>query len=135
MTAYYVKANERVYGRFAFSDGERVKTSDGCYILWQADLVKLGAELGIAMGFDFEAYVKQVAESVGALLLTAKEAKEEQDGRRLRTLPVATMDEFITDEQRAAIIEAEAEQADEAAAEEEEETNEGKEAEDEPGVD
>lgn len=114
--AYYAKANRKAYERFNFSVGERYQLKDANYLLWQADLVKLGTELDIQIGTDFEAYIREVAEQIGALVLTPQEAKSEQDGTSCRELPTAKDPRFIV----------------ETAAKEEEEENEQNEEEAEP---
>jgi hypothetical protein len=93
--AYYAKVNSRVYEKFNFSVGERQQLKDTNYILWQADLVKLGNELNIPIGKNFEDYLQRVAAEVGALILTPKEAKQEQDGDVTRTLPKANDARFV----------------------------------------
>jgi hypothetical protein len=95
--AYYAKANRKAYERFNFSVGERYQLKDANYLLWQADLVKLGTELNIQIGTDFEAYIREVAEQIGALVLTPQEAKSEQDGASCRELPTAKDPRFIVE--------------------------------------
>jgi hypothetical protein len=97
---YYIKARKIVHDSLGFATGDRQKTPDGNYLLWQADIVKLGDRLGLQFGTNYYEYLIRVAALVGALVLTAKEAKEEQDGKVQRTLPVATDERFIDDAQR-----------------------------------
>jgi hypothetical protein len=97
---YYIKARKIVHDSLGFATGDRQKTPDGNYLLWQADIVKLGDRLGLKFGSNYYEYLIRVAALVGALVLTAKEAKEEQDGKVQRTLPVATDERFIDDAQR-----------------------------------
>lgn len=97
---YYIKARKIVHDSLGFATGDRQKTPDGNYLLWQADIVKLGDRLGLQFGSNYYEYLIRVAALVGALVLTAKEAKEEQDGKVQRTLPVATDERFIDDAQR-----------------------------------
>jgi hypothetical protein len=121
--AYYIKARQIVHDALGFATGDRGKTKDGRYLLWQADMIKLGAKLDIAFSGQFYDYLLYVARRVGALVLTAKEAREEQDGTMQRELPIAEDSRFIDDEQRQKII-LEQKAAAEAAANAEAETEE-----------
>jgi hypothetical protein len=136
--AYYVKANRKVYERFNFSVGERFQLKDTNYLLWQADLLKLGNELNIPIGTDFEGYLREVAAQIGALVLTAAEAKSEQDGTSCRELPEAKDARFLIEAEKTEDA-AEPETTGEAKSEDEGEegdiTGEGKEAEDEHVID
>jgi hypothetical protein len=134
--AYYVKVSKKVYDRFDFVEGQRLQLADGNYVLWQADLIKLGGELEIKMSKpDLVTYLQDIASAVGALLLNPYEAKEEQDGKTLRELPEPTDPRFAEPKAEAVeeAPETEGEEAPEVN-EETSETEEEKEVEDEYGV-
>lgn len=82
--AYYIKANPLVVSHLGLTT-ERYQLSDGNYLLWQADMLSFGSLVNL----------RENAAAVGALLLTPEEARQEQDGRIVRTLPTATDERFI----------------------------------------
>ena len=94
--ANYVKANPLV-AKYLGLENDRNTVADGNYILWQGDM--------LAFGKLTELYA--IAQRIGAVVLSPYEAKQEQDGTTLRTLPLATDERFITDAQKEAIKEAE----------------------------
>ena len=94
--ANYVKANPLV-AKYLGLENDRNTVEDGNYILWQGDM--------LAFGKLTELYA--IAQRIGAVVLSPYEAKQEQDGTTLRTLPLATDERFITDAQKEAIKEAE----------------------------
>lgn len=94
--ANYVKANPLV-AKYLGLENDRNTVADGNYILWQGDM--------LAFGKLTELYV--IAQRIGAVVLSPYEAKQEQDGTTLRTLPLATDERFITEAQKEAIKEAE----------------------------
>jgi hypothetical protein len=81
--AIYVKANKKVAAYLGLTL-ERNQLKDGNYLLWQADMLRFGplAKLG------------ETLQEIGGLSLTPTEAREEQDGVTLRTLPDATDPRF-----------------------------------------
>jgi hypothetical protein len=123
---YYIKARKIVYDYMGFSTGDRQKTPDGRYMLWQNDMIKLGGKLNIMVSGTFLEYIQTVARAVGAIVLTAQEAKQEQDGTVARSLPIATDPRFVDDEQRKQIDQEKAESTvnSEAATEQTDETEE-----------
>jgi hypothetical protein len=106
---YYIKTRQIVHDTLGFATGDRGRSADGKYLLWQADMIRLGDQLGIPFSGRFYDYLLYVARRVGALVLTAKEAREEQDGTTNRWLPVAEDERFIDDEQRQRIAKEKAE--------------------------
>lgn len=94
--ANYVKANPLV-AKYLGLENDRNTVADGNYILWQGDM--------LAFGKLTELYA--IAQRIGAVVLSPYEAKQEQDGTTLRTLPLATDERFITEAQKEAIKEAE----------------------------
>lgn len=76
---YYVKANKLVANYLGKSQ-ERNQLKDGNYLLWQADLQPFGSL----------SRLQDIAKEIGGLLLTSAQAREEQDGVTLRSLPTAT---------------------------------------------
>lgn len=94
--ANYIKANPLV-AKYLGLENDRNTVADGNFILWQGDM--------LAFGKLTELYA--IAQRIGAIILSPYEAKQEQDGTTLRTLPLATDEQFITDAQKEAIKEAE----------------------------
>jgi hypothetical protein len=82
--AKYIKANSMV-AEFLGVEKVRVKTKDNCYLLWQADMLAFGPLTQL----------EESAAAIGAIVLTPREAKTEQDGIILRELPTATDERFI----------------------------------------
>lgn len=82
--AKYIKANRKVAEKLQLTE-VRQKTKDGCFLLWQADMLTFGPLYDIY----------ENAAKIGALVLEPWEAREEQDGSKLRTLPEATLEEFV----------------------------------------
>ncbi len=89
ITIYHAKVNKKVWEYQNFRVNERFQCKDGNYIIWQADLVNIGSKLGMTIGGSIYTFLEEVCKQIGAVLLTLKEAKEEQDGEVTRTLPVA----------------------------------------------
>jgi hypothetical protein len=89
ITVYHAKVNKKVWEFMNFLVNDRFQCKDGNFILWQADLVNIGSKLGLTIDSDIRTFLEEVCEQIGAVLLTLKEAKEEQDGKVTRTLPVA----------------------------------------------
>lgn len=83
----YYKANPKVAEDLQVTALRR-KLDDGNYILWFADMIELAKRLGV-WGED------TVATMVGAVPLTPIQAKEEQDGKILRELPVPTVEKYV----------------------------------------
>lgn len=81
--ARYIKANPLV-AKFLQLENDRNTVSDGNYLLWQADMLKFGPLT------DLQATL----EKIGGLALAPHEARQEQDGTNVRTLPLATDDRF-----------------------------------------
>jgi hypothetical protein len=84
--AVYIKANKKV-AQYLGLTTERNQLSDGNYLLWQADMLRFGPlwKLG------------EILAQIGGLSLTHTEAREEQDGVKLRSLPEATDVRFKTE--------------------------------------
>lgn len=68
-------------------ENDRNKVSDGNYLLWQADMAAFGCIVDLPL----------ILEQIGAIVLMAHEAKQEQDGTVCRELPVATDPRFIVE--------------------------------------
>lgn len=83
----YYKANQKVAEDLQVTALRR-KLDDGNYILWFADMIELAKRLGV-WGEE------TIATMVGALPLTPVQAKEEQDGKVLRVLPVPTAEKYV----------------------------------------
>lgn len=81
--ALYIKANHLVAKALNLED-ERIETKDGCFILWQADMLRFGSLVQLSENL----------ERIGAIALTPTEAREEQDGIKLRKLPLATEEQY-----------------------------------------
>lgn len=113
--ARYIKANPLVV-KFLQLENSRNKVKDGNYLLWQSDMLAFGRLTELSA----------IVEQIGALVLMAHEAREEQDGTVCRPLPVATDSRFVipetdsedetTDETTETADEAAAEASDESAA-------------------
>lgn len=84
--ALYIKANHLVAKALKLED-ERIETKDGCYILWQADMLRFGSLVQLSENL----------ERIGAIALSPTEAREEQDGIKLRKLPLATEEQYQYD--------------------------------------
>lgn len=84
--AIYIKANHLVAKALKVED-VRIETQDGCFILWQADMLRFGTLFQLP----------EIIERIGAIALTPTEAREEQDGIKLRKLPLATEEQFQYD--------------------------------------
>ena len=82
--AKYIKANHKV-AQYLHLQGIRLKLIDGNYMLWQADMLHFGKLSNI----------KEIAAKIGALVLTPEEARQEQDGIKLRELPTAEDERFV----------------------------------------
>lgn len=81
--ARYIKANPKV-AQYLHVENERLQVKDGNYLLWQADIAVFGPLFKLA----------EICEEIGAIALTAAEARQEQDGTVTRPLPEATRDIF-----------------------------------------
>lgn len=88
--ARYIKVNPKV-AEYLHLTNDRNKVTDGNYLLWQADMLAFGKLTELP----------QILEQIGGLALQAHEAREEQDGTKVRKLPVATDPRFIVEEQKA----------------------------------
>jgi hypothetical protein len=92
----YSKVNKKVWAFKGFREGDRYQFKDGCFLLWQADLVSIGSLLGLTIGNQgMTAYLQQVCEQIGAVLLTPQQAKAEQDGKTNIVLPTALDARFV----------------------------------------
>ncbi len=82
--ARYIKANYKV-AQYLHLEHDRNRVKDGNYLLWQADMLAFGrlAEL------------PQILERIGGIVLSAYEARQEQDGTVVRELPTAADDRFV----------------------------------------
>lgn len=82
--ARYIKANPKV-AAYLNLQNDRNTVKDGNYILWQSDLLAFGPLTRLP----------ETLAEIGAVALMPHEAREEQDGTNLRSLPVATDPRFI----------------------------------------
>lgn len=82
--ARYIKANPKV-AQYLRLENDRNRVTDGNYLLWQADMLAFGrlTDLPLILG------------QIGAIALSAHEAREEQDGTVVRELPIATDPRFV----------------------------------------
>lgn len=82
--ARYIKANPKV-AQYLRLENDRNRVTDGNYLLWQADMLAFGrlTDLPLILG------------QIGAIALSAHEAREEQDGAVVRELPIATDPRFV----------------------------------------
>lgn len=85
--ARYIKANPKV-AAYLHLENDRLKLKDGNYILWQGDMTAFGP---VPM-------LNETLTQIGGIALMPHEAKQEQDGKYNRPLPVATDERFIMDE-------------------------------------
>lgn len=83
--AYYIKANPSVAEHLNLCN-DRLRLSDGNYILWQADMLAFAPLIRLP----------ETLALIGAIALLPHEAREEQDGTVLRPLPEATDPRFAT---------------------------------------
>ena len=81
--ARYIKANPKV-AQYLNLQNDRNTVKDGNYILWQSDLLAFGPLTRLP----------ETLAAIGAIALMPHEAREEQDGTRLRPLPTATDPRF-----------------------------------------
>lgn len=81
--AHYIKANPKV-AEFLNLKTDRNTVKDGNYILWQSDLLPFGPLTRLP----------ETLSAIGAIALMPHEAREEQDGVQLRSLPIATDPRF-----------------------------------------
>lgn len=81
--ARYIKANPKV-AQFLNLQNDRNTVKDGNYILWQNDLLAFGPLTRLS----------ETLAAIGAIALMPHEAREEQDGVKLRPLPTATDPRF-----------------------------------------
>ncbi len=88
--ARYIKANPKV-AAYLHLENDRLKLKDGNYILWQGDMTAFGP---LPM-------LNETLTQIGGIALMPHEAKQEQDGKYNRPLPVATDERFIMDEAKA----------------------------------
>jgi hypothetical protein len=82
--ARYIKANYKV-AQYLHLESVRNRVTDGNYLLWQADMLAFGRLIDLP----------QILSKIGAISLSAKEAKEEQDGTIVRELPTAEDETFV----------------------------------------
>lgn len=82
----YIKANPKV-AKFLHLDTIRNAVKDGNYLLWVMDIQQFGSL----------ANMQGILQQIGAISLTGKEARQEQDGTVTRKLPVATDKRFVLD--------------------------------------
>lgn len=83
--ARYIKANPKV-AQYLGLTGKRNRTPDGNYLLWQADMLKFGSLTQLSA----------TLEEIGGVALQPSEARKEQDGVLVHTLPTATNSIFVT---------------------------------------
>ena len=83
--ARYIKVRPEV-ARYLNLQHDRLMLKDGNYILWQADMLAFGPLPRLA----------ETLEAIGGIALMPHEAREEQDGIKLRPLPEATDPRFAT---------------------------------------
>ena len=83
--ARYIKVRPSV-ARYLNLQNDRLALKDGNYILWQADMLAFGPLPRLA----------ETLEAIGGIALMPHEAREEQDGIKLRPLPEATDPRFAT---------------------------------------
>ncbi len=83
--ARYIKVRPEV-ARYLNLQNDRLMLKDGNYILWQADMLAFGPLPRLA----------ETLEAIGGIALMPHEAREEQDGIKLRPLPEATDPRFAT---------------------------------------
>lgn len=88
--ARYIKANPKV-AAYLHLENDRLKLKDGNYILWQGDMTAFGP---LPM-------LNETLTQIGGIALMPHEAKQEQDGKYNRPLPVATDERFIMEEAKA----------------------------------
>ena len=81
--ARYIKANPKV-AQYLNLQNDRNTVKDGNYILWQSDLLAFGPLTRLP----------ETLAAIGVVALMPHEAREEQDGTRLRPLPTATDPRF-----------------------------------------
>lgn len=84
--AYWIKANTKVV-EFIGMTTDRNQLKDGNWLLFQNDLLKLN--MGSLV------HIFEICEAIGALVLNHDQAKQEQDGTLIRTLPTATDARFV----------------------------------------
>lgn len=82
--ARYIKVNPLVAKHLNLQN-DRLMVNDGNFILWQADMLAFGPLIRLA----------ETLATIGAIALMPHEAREEQDGIKLRPLPEATDPRFI----------------------------------------
>ncbi len=82
--ALYIKANRLVVQHLHLQD-VRNNTSDGNYLLWQADMQAFGPLSNLPA----------TLEMIGGIALMPHEARQEQDGTVVRPLPTATDPRFV----------------------------------------
>ncbi len=82
--ARYIKVNPLVAKHLNLQN-DRLMVNDGNFILWQADMLAFGPLIRLA----------ETLATIGAIALMPHEAREEQDGVKLRPLPEATDPRFI----------------------------------------
>lgn len=81
--AYYIKVNRKVAEHLGL-ENKRTKSADGNFLLWQADMSRFGLLTDLP----------GIARRIGGLVLRPQEAREEQDGKTMRPLPVAEDEAF-----------------------------------------
>lgn len=82
----YIKANVKV-AKYLHLDTIRNAVKDGHYLLWMQDVQEFGSL----------ADLPEILAKIGGISLTGPEAREEQDGKVNRKLPVPTDKRFVLD--------------------------------------
>lgn len=84
--AFWIKANTLVVEHIGMTSS-RNQLRDGNWLLYQNDLLKLNMGSLVHAG--------EICETIGALMLNHDQAKQEQDGLVVRSLPIATDRRFV----------------------------------------
>lgn len=84
--ARYIKVNPKV-AKFLNLESDRNIVKDGNYLLWQADMLAFGPLTQLA----------DTLQRIGGIALMPHEAREEQDGKVTRSLPLATDQRFVVE--------------------------------------
>lgn len=82
----YIKVNPKVARHLNLQD-DRNTVGDGNYILWLNDMLQFGPLTRLP----------QTLAEIGGIALMPHEARQEQDGTKLRPLPVATDPKFVVE--------------------------------------
>lgn len=111
--ARYIKANPKVAEYLGLTE-VRNRVADGNYLLWQNDMLHFGRLTDLP----------DILKRIGGLCLQAHEARQEQDGTKLRKLPTATDEQFIIEREAEEEVTEESSDIETPAVEVEEETEE-----------